>query len=153
MDGTARSGTPWHVWAVGVVSLLWNAYGGYDYTMSQLRDPAYLQATMGPMGISLERANAYLDSFPVWADALWAIGVWGSVAGSVLLLVRSRYAVWAFAASFVAAALNFAFEFTSDAMPELAAHPMAKVMPLVVLAAIALQWWYARREAATGALR
>jgi hypothetical protein len=26
--------TPWHLWAVGAVSLLWNGLGGYDYTMS-----------------------------------------------------------------------------------------------------------------------
>ena len=26
--------TPWHVWLVGVLSLLWNAYGGYDFIMT-----------------------------------------------------------------------------------------------------------------------
>ena len=27
------SRTPWHLWVVGVLSLLWNCYGGYDYLM------------------------------------------------------------------------------------------------------------------------
>ena len=26
--------TPWHLWVVGVVSLLWNGFGGYDFIMS-----------------------------------------------------------------------------------------------------------------------
>lgn len=152
-DMPEGSRTPWHLWAVGILSLLWNAFGGYDYTMSQLRDPAYLQQAMGPMGVSVEQATAWLDSFPVWASAMWAIGVWGSVLGSILLLIRSRHAVTAFAVSFVAAAINFAFETTMETMPQLANNPMSKVMPLVILAAIVLQWWYARRMRAAGVLR
>jgi hypothetical protein len=144
---------PWHLWVIGVLSLLWNAFGGYDYTMSQLRDPAYLEKTMGPMGVSVEQANAWLDSFPVWASAMWAIGVWGSVLGSILLLIRSRHAATAFVISFIAAAINFAFETTMETMPQLADNTMSKVMPLVILAAIALQWWYARRMRAAGVLR
>ncbi len=149
----AEGGTPWHFWLVGIVSLLWNAFGGYDYTMSQLRDPAYLKQTMGPMGVSVEQATAWLDSFPVWASAMWAIGVWGSVLGSILLLLRSRHAATAFIVSFIAAAINFAFETTMETMPQLADNTMSKVMPLVILAAIALQWWYARRMRAVGVLR
>jgi uncharacterized membrane protein YphA (DoxX/SURF4 family) len=138
---------------VGIVSLLWNAFGGYDYTMSQLRDPAYLEQTMGPFGVSVEQANAWLDGFPVWATALWAIGVWGSVLGSILLLIRSRLAVWAFVASFVGAAINFAYETTTEQIPQMADQPSARIMPLVILAAIALQWFYARRQTAAGVLR
>ena len=108
---------------------------------------------MGPMGVSVEQATAWLDSFPVWASAMWAIGVWGSVLGSILLLMRWRHAVTAFAVSFVAAAINFAFETTMETMPQLEGSAMSKVMPLVILAAIVLQWWYARRMRAAGVLR
>ena len=38
--------TPWHLWAVGVIAVLWNAYGGYDYTMSMTQGAAYM-ATAG----------------------------------------------------------------------------------------------------------
>ena len=34
--------TPWHLWAVGVVALLWNGYGGYDYVMTQTDNAAYM---------------------------------------------------------------------------------------------------------------
>ncbi len=153
MATSASARTPWHLWAVGLVSLLWNAFGGYDYTMSQMRDPAYLEATMGPMGVSVDQATAWLDSFPIWASALWALGVWGSVAGSILLLVRSRHAATAFGVSLVGAALSFLYQYTLELPPQMTESAMTKIMPLVIVGAVALQWWYARRMAAAGVLR
>ena len=41
MQGTSRAGAPWHFWVVAVVSLLWNSFGGYDYTMSHLSGEVY----------------------------------------------------------------------------------------------------------------
>ncbi len=151
MDNPGKA--PWHLWVVGLVSLLWNSFGGYDYTMSQLRDPAYLEATMGPMGMSVDQSIAFLDSFPVWADVLWALGVWGSVAGSVLLLLRSRFAVTAFLVSLVGAILSFAYQYTIDLPPQLADNTMGKIMPMVIILAVVLQWWYARSQKAAGVLR
>ncbi|MCT2558615.1 hypothetical protein N0B51_06440 [Tsuneonella sp. YG55] len=153
MTTAAPARTPWHLWVVGIASLLWNAFGAYDYIMSQLRDAAYLEATMGPMGMTAEEASTFLDSFPVWASALWALGVWGSVAGSVLLLVRSRHAATAFLISLVGAALSFAYQYTVELPPQMADSAMTKLMPLVIVAAVILQWWYARRMAAAGVLR
>lgn len=149
----AATGAPVHLWIVGIVSLLWNGFGGYDYTMSQLRDRAYLEATMGPMGMSVEESIAFLDSFPAWASALWAVGVWGSLLGSVLLLMRSRHAVTAFLASLIGAVLSFAYQYTVDMPPQLADSTMGKVMPIIIVGAVALQLWYARRMTAQGVLR
>ena len=92
--------TPWHLWAIGIVTLIWNAFGAWDYIMTQQRNEAYLASTMEPAGVSVADAIAYFDAYPVWADAAWALGVWGAVAGSILLLLRSRFAVPAFVISF-----------------------------------------------------
>jgi hypothetical protein len=35
---------------------------------------------------------SFFYGFPLWVDATWAIAVWFSVAGSLLILLRSRYA-------------------------------------------------------------
>lgn len=94
--------TPWHLWAVGVVALLWNGYGGYDYVMTQTNNAAYL-AQFTP------EQRAYFDSFPMWMEAVWAIGVWGAVLGSVLLLLRSKWAFHAFLASLIAFAVSVAY--------------------------------------------
>ncbi len=94
--------TPWHLWAVGAVALLWNGYGGYDYVMTQTNNAAYL-AQFTP------EQRAYFDSFPMWMEAVWAIGVWGAVLGSVLLLLRSKWAFHAFLASLIAFAVSVVY--------------------------------------------
>lgn len=98
--GSAASGrTPWHLWAVGGVSLLWNSFGAADYTMSQLRNRDWLGGAAESMGITADQMIAYIEGFPGWLHAFWALGVWGALIGSVLLLLRKRHAIWAFGLS------------------------------------------------------
>lgn len=99
-------GAPWHLWAVGIVSLLWNAFGAVDYTMSQTRNGAYLSASAESMGITAADMIAFIDGFPAWQHAFWALGVWGALLGSVLLLMRSRFAVWSFGVSLLGLAVT-----------------------------------------------
>jgi hypothetical protein len=107
MDDQVRGGsrTPWHLWAVGVISLLWNAFGAYDYLMSKLSPQSYFHQ----MGLS-DASVGYMMSFPAWLTAFWALGVWGSVAGSLLLLMRSRHAVTAFTLSFLGLAVSQGYQ-------------------------------------------
>ncbi len=87
MNGSVK--TPVHLWIVGALATLWNGFGALDYTMSQTRSPAW-------MAQMTEGQRAWLAAAPAWADASWAFGVWGGLAGSLLLLARSRHAVTAF---------------------------------------------------------
>jgi len=145
---TAYSGpAPKHLWIVGILSLLWNCFGAYDYLMSEM-DPEGYTATMG---LSSDVAT-WMASFPAWEVALWAIGVWGSVAGSILLLLRSRHAVTAFLLSLVGAIASFAYQLTTDRPADVTTGVQA-IAPYVILIAIILQWYYARRQAAAGVLR
>jgi hypothetical protein len=139
--------TPKHLWVVGIFSLLWNAFGGYDYVMSQLGDAAYLES----MGFGPEE-TAWMDGFPLWAETAWAIGVWLSVLGSILLLLRSRHAASAFALSLAGALVSFAYQFTSD-KPESLQSGLPVIMPVVILVLVLAQWYYARRQIAAGVLR
>ena len=86
--------TPWHLWVIGAVTLLWNSGGAFDYYMTQSADETYLSAFT-------PEQLAYFQGFPVWVDAAWAVGVWLALIGSFLLLFRSRHAVTAFALSFL----------------------------------------------------
>lgn len=97
----SRPSAPWHLWAIGGVGLLWNAFGCYDYAMSKLSPDAYL----AEMGLGPDMV-AYMAAFPAWLTAFWALGVWGSLAGSALLLARSRFAVHAFALSLLGLAVS-----------------------------------------------
>ena len=139
--------TPWHLWAVGVVSLLWNAVGAFDYTMTKMKNAEYL-ASFTP------EQQAYFASFPIWANFGWALGVWGSVIGSVLLLARSRHAVAAFAVSLVGLALSSLYQFGmhyGDLQRMFGSFPMifTAIIWVIVIALLV----YARKQAATGVLR
>ncbi len=140
--------TPWHLWAVGLISLLWNAFGCYDYTMTKLDGEAYMRG----MGMS-DAAIAYMAQLPGWLTAFWALGVWGSLAGSVLLLLRSRHAVTAFAVSLVGLAVSQFYQWFAGKMPaDMSATPMI-VMTVVIWAALLFFIWYARKARAQGLLR
>ena len=92
----ARAKTPWHLWVVGGVSALWNSIGVFDYVMTKMQGGAYLASA----GMT-EAQVAHLMAYPLWVNVAWPVGVWGSLIGSILLLLRSRYAFPAFVVSLV----------------------------------------------------
>ena len=85
---------PWHLWLIGIVSLLWNAVGAYDYVMTNTRNAAYLSNFT-------EDQLAYFTEFPTWVTVFWSLGIGGALLGSILLLMRSRMAIWSFLVSLV----------------------------------------------------
>ncbi len=122
---------PWHLWAVGVVSLLWNAFGANDYLQSQLGNRDYLGGMSESMGVTADEMIVYIDSFPAWVVAFWALGVWGALIGSVLLLLRSRYAVWAFAVSLLGLAGSTIYQLATP-QPDWTGGGMATIMNIVI---------------------
>lgn len=125
------AGAPLHLWAVGGLSVLWNAFGATDYTMSQLRDRDWLGAAAESMGITAEQMIAYIDGFPAWMHGFWALGVWGALIGSFLLLLRKRQSVWAFGLSLAGLAVTQAYQALT---PQPAWVEMAIPMTLVIWA-------------------
>lgn len=139
---------PGHLWAVGVISLLWNSFGCVDYTMSKL-DPSGYMKSVG-MG---EAEIAYTQAMPAWLSAFWALGVWGSLLGSVLLLLRSRHAVTAFAGSLLGLAVSQIYQFTDSAMPESMKSPGMMGMTALIWISLLFFLWYSNRMKAAGVLR
>jgi len=149
MQDTVQTRAPTHLWIVGILSLLWNCFGGYDYTMSRMRNLDYLASMGGDPNTML----AYIDSMPIWVAFGWGLGVWAALLGSILLLMRSRYAVHAFGASLVGMALSFGGQYLGPPQPpEMTAGAM-KYMPLLIIALGLLQFYYARRQRVNGVLR
>ncbi len=140
--------TPWHLWVVGVLSLMWNTFGCYDYTMTKLDSETYMRG----MGMS-DEAIGHMMQLPDWLTVFWALGVWGSLAGSVLLLLRSRHAVTAFMVSLVGLAVSQAYQWLSGPLPaDMSTTPMI-VMAVLIWAALLFFIWYARMARAQGVLR
>jgi hypothetical protein len=138
---------PLAYWVVAIVGALWNAFGATDYVMTRTRNQAWVAQGGDPAAIL-----AWVDAMPLWAQVGWGLGVWGSVAGSVLMLVRSRHAAAAFLVSLIGAVVSFAYQFT-HAMPGPAANTAAVVMPLVILAIVTALWRYCAHAARRGWLR
>jgi hypothetical protein len=138
--------TPAHLWIVGILALLWNGFGCFDYLMTNLRNPAYLS------NMPAEQL-AYADSLPAWMTGSWALGVWGGLLGSLLLLLRSRHAVLAFGVSAIAAIVGVGYQRFMTQMPaSMTEGPMAFIPWLVVIIA-ALLFWYAMSLSRRGILR
>ena len=105
LDG--RPKTPWHLWVIGGIATLWNGFGCYIYYMAMIRDPETLAGAPPEMVAALEAA-------PAWSHGAWALGVWGALLGALLLLARSRFAVYAFALSLLGLAGSSIYEITYD---------------------------------------
>lgn len=106
MATAAPAKAPAHLWIIGLVSLLWTGFGAFDYVMTQMNNDWYLTQ----MQLS-DADRAYLTGQAAWAIGAWAVGVWGALLGSLLLLMRSRYAVWAFGASLVGLLLSTLYQY------------------------------------------
>ena len=146
MEATMQQRAPTHLWAVGGLATLWNAFGCYDYLMTELGNEQYL-AQFGPELV------AYFESLPAWLTAFWALGVWGGLAGSILLLMRSRYAVHAFAVSLAGMIISFGYQFLATDMPAAMTEGMMILMPVLIVAVGVALYYYAARQRANGTLR
>lgn len=141
--------TPVHLWIVGGLSLLWNAFGGYDFVMSVTRGEAYWRES----GMT-DAMIAYYNAMPVWMYVPWVLGVWGAVAGSILLLMRSRFAVHAFALSLLGAVVSLFYGLVIDkAPPPPPEMAVMAYMPWVIVAIAAFLLWYAWAMGKRGVLR
>jgi hypothetical protein len=136
---------PRHLWIVGVLAVLWNAVGAFDYSASQLRIESY-------MSQFTPEQLAYFYGFPAWAIAAWAIAVWGALLGSLCLLLRKAWAVWLFGASIVAMVLTGLYSYVLTDGLAMMGTGGAIFTAVIWLIAFSL-YFYARAMARRGVLR
>lgn len=145
MGDRLRGPAPRSFWVIAVLSLLWNAFGCFDYAMTAARNPGYLAQFPSAM-------IDYIDTFPYWLMVAWALGVWGALAGSVLLLLRARQAVIAFAISLLGLATSAAYQWMVEP-PAVLRTPGMMAINLVIWAAALFLLGYAWRQRKAGVLR
>lgn len=139
--------TPWHLWVVGVVSLLWNAFPAVDFTLTNLQNEFWLSPLTQPQ-------REFILAAPLWADACWALGGFGSLIGSVLLLMRSRHAVTAYLLSAVGLAGSAYYQLVQNADKMQSLFDGLPIYITATVAAVLLALiLYARAMAANGVLR
>ena len=141
----ATSRVPRHFWIVGVLSLLWNAVGAFDYAATQLRIESYMSA------FTPEQLE-YFYGFPAWVVAAWAIAVWSSLLGSLGLLLRKTWAVWLFGVAIVGMVLTALHNFVlSDGLAVMGSGAAAFTAVIWLIAFFL--FFYARAMSKRGVLR
>jgi hypothetical protein len=146
MSDTTVSKAPWHLWAVGVLAVLWNGFGCFDYAMSQLQGADYMRS----VGMT-DAQIGHLLAAPAWMDAVWAIGVWGGAVGAILLLMKNKLAVPVFVASLAAYVLSLVYAYVIAPTPEAGAGMM--IMQAVIFVFCVFFVWYASQAKRRGLLR
>ena len=92
MQGITTPGRPWHLWLIGIIGGLWSSMGVLSFMLTQMN----VEAVMSRFP---PQQREYFESFPLWAVAFWAIGVFGGVIGCFLLLLENRLAFHVLVAS------------------------------------------------------
>ena len=137
---------PGHLWIVGTLALLWSAMGCLDYLMAETRNEDYMA------GFSQELID-FTYATPSWQVAVWAIGVWGGLFGSLFLLLRRRAAIPLLTASLLASVIstvaNFGFRGAMDVMGD--AFSLALTAAIIILGIVFVA--YARAMSRRGVLR
>jgi len=143
--------TPVHLWIVGGLATLWNAFGCFDYFMTRTRGAAYIESMMPTL--DGEAMMAYINSFPVWAAFGWGLGVWAGLAGSILLLLRHRWAVAVLGLSLLGAVIGIGYQLANPAGIIEISQGANAMMPYVIIVIAVALFVYARSMRTKGVLR
>jgi hypothetical protein len=130
---------------VGILALLWNCIGAFDYLMTQTKNPAYMSA-FPPEQL------AFFYGLPVWVVAAWAFAVWGGVLGSVLLLLRKRLAVPVFLVSLVGMVVTTLHNWLLSNAFELFTDTFSRVFTVFIIVITVALYLYARAMEKRGVL-
>ena len=142
---TVKQSTPWHLWVIGAVSLLWNGFGGFDYVMTKTRNEAYLEPFT-------EEQLEFFFNFPLIANIGWGLGVWMSILGSILLLLRSKWAFQAFRLSLLGLIITTIYSYFIANGLEITKATGAVFSVIIFVIAVGL-YFYSHRMANKGVLR
>jgi hypothetical protein len=138
----SRAATPGHRWVVGVVTLLFNSMGIVSYLSTKL-------GKLEDMGMTPDQI-AFMESYPAWISAFWALGVWGAFAGSVLLLAGSK---WAAGVMVVATIGLIGTTIGNYAVLDVPAAMQAPALDVAIWVVTLFLLFYCRRMASAGVLR
>ena len=139
----ARARTPWHLWLVGVVAVLFNSIGVFDFVMSMTQGAAY----MAGAGLTPEQI-AHYQQMPAWMTVDSAIGVFGALLGSVLIVLRHKLAWPVLAVSLAAFLLSLVYTYALTDGGKIMGQQMAITSAIIagLLAFfIGYAWWMTRR--------
>ena len=139
--------SPWHLWLIGVIAVLFNAIGVFDFVMSMAQGAKY-QASAGMTPDQI----AHYQQMPGWMMVVWAVGVFGAFGASILLLLRRKLAWPVFVLSLAAFLVSVLHTYVLTNGGAIMGQQMA-IVSAVIAGLLVFFSWYSRLMAMRGVLR
>lgn len=146
MASRVSSRPPWYFWVVSGLGFVWNIGGPLDWVMTKTHNATY-------MALTTPEQRAWFASYPWWMEAAWALGVWGAIIGSLLLLLRSRFAVPVLAVSLGGLIVGTVYQYGISDMPASLRTPGGVGFTAALWVVAASLLWFSVRMRARGILR
>ena len=137
--------TPWHLWLVGAVGLLWNAGGMFSWYSIMFGDPEAMQFTPEMMD--------FFNPYPWWALVTFTVGTWGAFFGCVALLFRSKLSTALFIIALLGLAGTTIYERVIATLPEAFQGAGQWIFAIVIWSTTIGLFLYARAMVSKGVLR
>lgn len=132
-------------WLIAVLALIWNLMGVFAYL-----GQAFL--TEEAIALMPENEQELLKNIPAWATAAFAVAVWGGLLGSILLLLRKKWAYTVFIISFMGIIVQMVYNLFMSKSIEVYG-PGGYIMPVLVIIFGLLLIWYSKQCIAKGLLK
>lgn len=142
MDGTTSAKTPWHLWVVGILSLLWNLGGAWTFIQAQSGAPMDMDAT----------EIAYFAAQEPWMVALTDVAVVAPLLAAIVMLLRSRWAVHLYGLSVAAIVVTNVYDVAAGTALMLNDRGWL-ILNCITFGLAILQWLYAWAMRRRGVLR
>ena len=134
---TAR--VPISFWVVASLGVIWNGFAVIAYWLTATHDEQTMAQTPPEMAIALAHT-------PSWAIAAWGLAVVAALAGSVLLVLRRKLAVPAFATSLAGLLVLTIYQIASN-------MPMSLLQVVMIWLVALFLLRFSTSEAGKGLLR
>lgn len=120
-------------WVVASMALLWNIMGVVSYLMEVYMDPVTFSRLP-------DAQQALIENRPAWATAAFALAVFGGTLGSIMLLLKMKWAREVFIISLLAVLVQMFHSFFMTNAFDIYG-PGAIAMPImIVIIGIGLVW-------------
>ena len=121
----------WSFWVISIFMLIWNVMGCINF---------FVQMNPEMLSSYREAEQTIIQNRPLWATVAFAIAVFGSTVGCILLLLKNNTAFFLFLASLFGVVVTIMHSLTIGITYSLGETIGIIVMPIVV--AIFLIWYF-----------
>lgn len=137
-----KSHIPKSYWIIAIIALLWNSMGVFQYYKSTYELESFKE-TLQPEAFTI------MASMPPWYTVVFAIAVLTGFCGSVLLLLKSKFAIAVLGVSLISVLIAEIYWLLGTNIIQISGFS-AVVMPLFVIIIAIFLFYYSKGAARNG---